>query len=91
MATGCRFFARLFRTKRVYRRKRDVELTRQLCLQLLADIPSQDRDSLELSLHKMRSPDDLPYVRAAFFNVVAQCHGESAARLRLTALDQGLQ
>lgn len=71
-------------------RKRQVQIAQQLLLELSADVPRPHRAKLDQSLGQLRSADDLPHVRAAFFNVVAHCHGESAARARLQALDRGL-
>ena len=84
-------FTRFLSADRATRhRKRRVETAQHLLLALSADVPQPQRAKLDHSLRQLRSPDDLPHVRAAFFNVVAHCHGESTARDRLDALDRGL-
>lgn len=82
---------RLFSSDRAIRhRKLRVETAQRLLLELSADVPRAHRAKLDLTLGQLRTPDDLPHVRAAFFNVVAHCHGESTARDRLKTLDRGL-
>ncbi len=71
-------------------RQRRLQKAQQLLLELSADVPRTHRAKLDQTLGQLRSAGDLPHVRAAFFNVVAHCHGESAARARLQALDRGL-
>ena len=82
--------ARMLTGGRAGHRKRQVQIAQKLLRELSADVPRPHRAKLDQSLGQLRSADDLPHVRAAFFNVVAHCHGESAARARLQALDRGL-
>lgn len=71
-------------------RKRQIEIAQRLLLELSADVPPRHRAKLDQSLGQLRTTDDLPHVRTAFFNVVAHCHDETTARDRLRALDRGL-
>lgn len=60
---------------------------RELCAELLADVPPLDSTSMLARLSTMRRASDLWNVRTALFAVIARHHGERIAQQRLRELD----
>jgi hypothetical protein len=73
------------------RRPPAVDAVRQLCVDLLDDVPGVHRELLVQRLEKMRRVDDMPHLRGALFDVVSHFHGEAVARERIDVLDRGLK
>jgi hypothetical protein len=69
----------------------DVTALRELCFQLLADVPASERKAMLLRIDNMRRAEDTRHFRAALFNVVSLFHGEATARVRLACLDERLR
>ena len=69
----------------------DIDALRNLCLELLADVPVVDRKTMLQRLEKMRRADDVWHLRSALFDTISRAHGEATARERLEALDQQLR
>ena len=61
---------------------------RDACFKLVADLPAFDRKSILARVSQMRRADDSWRLRDALFDAIAQTHGESVARARLTTLDE---
>ena len=69
----------------------DVNRLRDLCMELLADVPAARRKALLQRLEKMRRADDIWHVRSALFEAISLTHGEQVARDRLAVLDDRLR
>lgn len=63
---------------------------RELCCELLADVPNSDRKAVLQLLDRMRRADDLQFLRGVLFAVIAKFHGEAAANARLIRLNERL-
>ena len=63
---------------------------RELCCELLADVPNSDRKAVLQLLDRMRRADDLQFLRGVLFAVIARFHGETAANARLLRLNERL-
>ena len=68
----------------------DIDKLRELCLVLLADVPTFQRSRMLKRLRQMRRADDLWQLRAALFDTISHCHGEATARERIAMLDEQL-
>ena len=73
------------------RRAPDIDALRELCVELLADVPAADRTGMLMRLEKMRRADDMWHLRGALFDTISRAHGEAAARKRLVTLDEQLR
>jgi hypothetical protein len=69
----------------------DIDALRELCVNLLDDVPAADRQSMLLRLEKMRRADDVWHLRGALFDTISRAHGEAAARERLAFLDEQMR
>jgi hypothetical protein len=81
-------FASTFGTRRP---QPDMTVVRNLCGELLADVPSAERDAMLGRLEVLRRADDRWHLRSALFSLVSRFHGESVARERLAQLDELLE
>lgn len=63
---------------------------RELCCELLADVPTSDRKAVLQLLDRMRRADDMQFLRGALFAVIARFHGEPVANVRLLRLNERL-
>ena len=63
---------------------------RELCCELLADVPTSDRKAVLQLLDRMRRADDMHFLRGVLFAVIAKFHGEAAANARLVRLNERL-
>lgn len=63
---------------------------RELCCELLADVPTSDRKAVLQLLDRMRRADDLQFLRGVLFAVIARFHGEPVANARLLRLNERL-
>jgi hypothetical protein len=86
-----RTFFRFLMSTLGLRRLPAVDAVRQLCIDLLADVPGVHRELLVQRLEKMRRVDDMPHLRGALFDVISHFHGEAVARERIDVLDRGLK
>lgn len=68
----------------------DVGTLRQLCTELLADVPLEQRVSMMTRLGTMRRASDMWPLRTALFDVIAHHWGEQVAASRLVELDRML-
>ena len=69
----------------------DIDGLRELCAELLADVPAADRKGMLQRLETRRRADDVWHLRSALFDTIARAHGEAAARERLVVLDEKLR
>lgn len=69
----------------------DIDRLRELCLVLLADVPTFARSRMLKRLNQMRRADDARHLRSALFDTIAHFHGEATARERLAVLDEQLK
>ena len=63
---------------------------RELCCELLADVPTSDRKAVLQLLDRLRRADDMQFLRGVLFAVIAKFHGEAAANSRLLRLNERL-
>ncbi|MEP7299285.1 MAG: hypothetical protein ABI702_24135 [Burkholderiales bacterium] len=68
----------------------DMSVVRMFCVELLADVPADQREVMVERLGTLRRASDLWHLRTALFNVIARHHGESIAQERLRDLDREL-
>ena len=68
----------------------DIDKLRELCLVLLADVPTFERSRMLKRLRQMRRADDLWQLRGALFDTISHSHGEATARERIAVLDEQL-
>jgi hypothetical protein len=73
------------------RKPPSLPVLRELCYELLSDVPASDRKAMLQSLERLRRADDMVHLRTAIFTTVAREHGESVARARLARLDEQLR
>jgi hypothetical protein len=68
----------------------NMSMVQTFCVELLADVPADQRAVMMERLATMRRASDLWHLRTALFNVIARHHGESIAQERLRDLDREL-
>jgi hypothetical protein len=68
----------------------DIDKLRELCLVLLADVPTFERSRMLKRLRQMRRADDMWQLRGALFDTISHAHGEATARERIAVLDDRL-
>ena len=68
----------------------DIDKLRELCLVLLAGVPTFERSRMLKRLRQMRRADDLWQLRGALFDTISHAHGEATARERIAVLDDQL-
>jgi len=91
MATFRSFCDSLLSTIGLQRPAPNIDALRELCVELLSDVPTADRTGMLMRLEKMRRADDMWHLRGALFDTISRAHGEATARARLVTLDEQLR
>jgi hypothetical protein len=67
-----------------------IERVRKLCLEIIDDVPSWNKQSLVWRITHLRRHADVPELKPHLFEMVSQHYGEREARARINRLDSHL-
>jgi hypothetical protein len=67
-----------------------IEKVRKLCLEVIDDVPSWNKQGLVWRITHLRRHADVPELKPHLFEMVSRYHGEREARTRINRLDSQL-